>query len=62
MPEQLSEAEIEQAVSQTIGELFQGSQPSMQDMGKIIGSVKQKLGNAADGATVAKVVKTKLEG
>ncbi|MFI5212580.1 MAG: GatB/YqeY domain-containing protein, partial [Candidatus Saccharimonadales bacterium] len=32
----------------------------MSDMGKVIGVVKSKVGNTADGATVARIVKQVL--
>jgi uncharacterized protein YqeY len=49
LPEQLSEAEIAKAGS-----------PTMQDMGRIIGAVRGRLGARADGALIAKLVKDKL--
>ena len=35
--------------------------PSMANMGQIIGAVKAKAGPAADGATIARLVKEALE-
>jgi uncharacterized protein YqeY len=34
---------------------------SMAQMGQVIGTVKAKAGNAADGALVARIVKEKLQ-
>lgn len=57
LPEQMSEEEITEAVKRTIVEL--GAEgPQM--MGQVIGAVKGKLGNAADGATVARLTKEAL--
>lgn len=56
LPEQLDDEEIKKIVTQAIAEL--GSDP--QSMGKIIGFVKQKIGGAADGATIARLVKESL--
>lgn len=57
LPEQLDEATIKVAVEAEIAKL---DNPSMQDMGKVIGAVKAKLGGSADGATVARLVKEGL--
>lgn len=57
LPEQLSEADIAKVVEQTIDEM---GAVGMQSMGMVIGAVKQKVGNTADGATVARLVKEKL--
>ena len=57
LPAQLSEAEVAEIVNAVIAEV----QPAgMQDMGKVIGAVKQKTGAQADGALIAKLVKEKL--
>ena len=57
LPEQLSEEDIKVAIDDTIGELgVSGSQA----MGQVIGAVKGKLGNAADGGTIARLVKEAL--
>ena len=57
LPEQLGEGEIK-----TIGDaaIQQLGANGMSDMGKVIGVVKSKVGNTADGATVAKLVKEAL--
>ena len=58
LPEQLSEAEIQKLVDEAVAEL----QPEgMKDMGRVIGAVKAKAGNGADGALVAKLVKDSLQ-
>ncbi len=57
LPAQLSEAEISAAVTKTIAELG-ASGPSA--MGQVIGAVKKELGNSADGALIAQLVKKAL--
>lgn len=57
LPEQLSESDIVAIVDQTIAEM---GAVGMQQMGMVIGVVKQKVGNTADGATLARIVKDKL--
>jgi uncharacterized protein YqeY len=57
LPEQLSEEEIARAVDE---ELTGVATPTPADMGKIIGAVRGKLGAAADGATIARLVKERL--
>lgn len=58
LPEQLSEEEIQKLVDEAVAEI----QPEgMKDMGRVIGAVKAKAGNSADGALVAKLVKDSLQ-
>jgi len=57
LPKQLSEAEITDIVTATIDEM---GATGMQSMGMVIKAVKDKVGNTADGATVATIVKSKL--
>ena len=57
LPEQMSEDDIRQVVQETISGM---SQVTMQQMGQVIGAVKSKVGNSADGATVARIVKETL--
>jgi len=57
LPEQLSEADIQTAINEVIATL---GVSGPQAMGQVIGAVKAKLGNAADGATVARLVKDAL--
>lgn len=58
LPAQLSEDEIILVVTRVVGELGARG-PSA--MGQVIGAVKKELGNAADGATVARLVKNALQ-
>lgn len=57
LPKQLSEAELATIVDEEIASLG-ASGP--QAMGQVIGKVKARVGQAADGATVARLVKEKL--
>jgi len=57
LPAQISEAEIEVVVRRFMSEL---GVSNMAGMGQLIGAVKKKLGNTADGALVAKIVKNAL--
>ncbi len=57
LPEQLSEADIQKTIDETISAL---GVSGPQAMGQVIGAVKAKLGNAADGSTVARLVKSSL--
>lgn len=57
LPAQLSEAEIEQVVTETIA--VTGAE-GMKDMGKVMGIVNQKLAGKADGKTISTIVKAKL--
>ena len=58
LPEQMSEADVQKLVDETIVEL---KPEGMKDMGRVIGAVKAKAGNAADGALIANLVKTSLQ-
>lgn len=58
LPEQLSEAEVQALVDEAIAEL---KPEGMKDMGRVIGAVKAKAGNTADGALVAKLVKDSIQ-
>lgn len=58
LPAQLSESEIAAVVARVLGQLGV-SGPSA--MGQAIGAVKKELGNAADGALIAKLVKNALQ-
>jgi uncharacterized protein YqeY len=57
LPAQLGEEEVKAIVEAAIKQLGANG---MGDMGKVIGVVKSKVGNTADGATVAKLVKEQL--
>lgn len=57
LPQQLAEDEVRAIVEAAVQQLGANG---MSDMGKVIGVVKSKVGNTADGATVAKLVKEAL--
>jgi uncharacterized protein YqeY len=57
LPAQLNEDEITSIIEAAIKQLGANG---MSDMGKVIGVVKAKVGNTADGATIAKLVKEQL--
>lgn len=57
LPEQLGEPEVRAIVEAAVQQLGANG---MSDMGKVIGVVKSKVGNTADGALVAKLVKEAL--
>ncbi|OYX39723.1 GatB/YqeY [Candidatus Saccharibacteria bacterium 32-50-10] len=57
LPEQMSESDIKSLVDEVI--LSMG-EANIQQMGQVIGAVKSKAGNAADGAVIARIVKETL--
>lgn len=57
LPAQMSEAEI----SSVIENVIKDSNFTSADFGKAMGAVKLKVGNTADGAMVAKILKEKLK-
>lgn len=57
LPEQLSEEDVLKTVTETIAAL---GVSGPQAMGQVIGAVKGKLGNTADGGTIARLVKEAL--
>jgi uncharacterized protein YqeY len=57
LPEQVSEADIQNLIDETIAAL---GVSGPQAMGQVIGAVKGKLGNTADGGTIARLVKASL--
>lgn len=59
LPKQMGEDELRVIVADAIQ---QTGANGMQDMGKVIGAVKTQVGNKADGAVVAKIVKETLAG
>ena len=59
LPAQLSDEELAAVVDEAIKD--QGAE-SVQAMGKVIGAVKAKVGNTADGAKIAQLVKERLNG
>jgi hypothetical protein len=58
LPERLDEDEIAKAVDE---ELAKVDNPTPADMGKVIGAVRGRLGAAAEGATIARLVKERLQ-
>lgn len=58
LPKQLTEDEIRAVVIRAIKELGASGNSAM---GQVIGTVKKELGNSADGAIVAKIVKEELD-
>ena len=57
LPEMASEDEIRASVEAEIAEM---GEVSIKQMGAIIGKMKAKFGNSADGAVLAKIVKEEL--
>lgn len=57
LPEQMSDTELAGLVAATIQEV---GASTVQDMGKVIGSVMAKVKGKAEGATVSRLVKEKL--
>ena len=57
LPEQMSEEQIAKIVDEEVGK---AGQPTMQDIGRIIGAVRGRAGGQADGALIAKLVKEKI--
>ncbi len=57
LPEQMSSDDLKQLVADVVAEL---KPEGMKDMGRVIGAVKAKAGNAADGALIAQLVKDSL--
>lgn len=57
LPTQLSESDIQAVVTRIIDEL---KVTDAKGMGQVIGAVKKELGNSADGAIIAKLVKNAL--
>lgn len=57
LPEQLSEEEVQNVVNEVVTSL---GVSGPQAMGQVIGAVKSKVGNTADGALIARLVKQAL--
>jgi uncharacterized protein YqeY len=57
LPKQLSEAELKDIIEAVVAK---EPEAGMQQMGKIIGAVKQQTGAAGDGALIARLVKERL--
>ncbi len=58
LPAQMDEQELTILVEEVIADV---KPEGMKDMGRVIGAVKAKAGNAADGALIAKLVKDRLQ-
>lgn len=58
LPQQMTEAELSKLVEAAITET---AAAGPQDMGRVIGAVKQKAGASADGALIARLAKEKLQ-
>ncbi len=58
LPEQLSLEDIEKLVTDAIAST---GATEVKDLGKVIGQVKAKAGNSADGALVAKIAREQLQ-
>lgn len=59
LPRQLSDEELKSIINEVIGDV---GTVSHQNMGQVIGKVKQKAGGAADGAAIARLVKERVQG
>ncbi|MES2630852.1 MAG: GatB/YqeY domain-containing protein [Patescibacteria group bacterium] len=57
LPQQASEEEVKKVIIETIAAM---GVSGPQAMGQVIGAVKGKLGNSADGGTIARLVKESL--
>lgn len=58
LPDQLPEDELRAIIEETVSSI---SAQGMQDMGRVIAAVRGKVGQAADGGTISRLVKEKLE-
>ncbi|MEX1995522.1 MAG: GatB/YqeY domain-containing protein [Candidatus Saccharimonadales bacterium] len=58
LPPQLSEAELGDLVNEEIGKV---DQPTLKEMGGIIGAVRKRCEGQADGSLIARLVKEKLQ-
>ena len=59
LPQQMSDAQVSQAVDSAIGE---AKPAGVKDMGKVMALLKQRLAGKADMGKVSALVKTKLSG
>lgn len=57
LPEQMSDEDLEKLVDEVIEQV---NPDGLKDMGKVIGGVKSKAGNLAEGSKIASLVKQKL--
>lgn len=58
LPERASEEDVAKEVGEAISKI---DNPSMADIGQVISEVRAKLGAGADGATIARLTKDRLE-
>jgi uncharacterized protein len=59
LPAQLSEQQVNELIDNTLNEL-DITEPTRQDMGKIMGAVKSKAGPELDGSLLAKLVNQRI--
>lgn len=57
LPAQMPEEELTKIIEQTIKDMSAGAA----DFGKVMGALKGKVGNKADGAVIARILKEKLK-
>ena len=57
LPKPMLQEDLEKIVDKTINEL----QADISNVGKVIRAVKEEVGNKADGGTISRIVKNKLE-
>ena len=57
LPKQMSQDEVRQVVDEVVDSI---DDVSIKQMGQVIGQVKARVGNSADGALIAKIVKETL--
>lgn len=57
LPKQLSETDLSEIITRVISDMGVSGSAAM---GQVIGAVKKEVGNSADGATVARLVKNAL--
>lgn len=57
LPKQMDETELIKIVNEEVAKL---DQPTMKEMGAIIGAVRARTGGAADGSLIARLVKERL--
>lgn len=58
LPKQLNESEVAKVVDEELSKL---DKPQPSDMGRVIAAVRNRLGATADGATIAGLVKQRLQ-
>ena len=58
LPPEIDEKELSDLVDQAVKDT---GAKEIKDMGKVMGIVKEKVGNKADGSRIAEMVKAKLQ-